>query len=120
MIDYDQPLVNLPHYIRLLLVEEICSRMDIISYCNSTMGLGLFHFKGSTYKGTCPFCRQKKVFALNKMLGIYTCPSCKKVSDFFNLLSWSKSCDLNNALAFLSRHLEKAEYGFIATAGGKE
>lgn len=113
MIDYDQPVVNLPHYIRLLLHEGICVSIDIISYCNENMGLELTHFKGHTYKGNCPFCRKKGVFTVEKTFGTYKCPECRKVSDFLHLLSWWKKCDLNDALAFLSKHLEEVEYGGV-------
>lgn len=118
MTDYDQPLVHLPHYLRLLLVEQICLNMDIIAYLNHNMGFKLVHEVGSHYKGKCPFCRQKEVFTLSKTFGTCTCKNCRKVSDFLDMLSYSNSWDLNQTLEFLSDYLEKAEYGFCAASGG--
>jgi len=114
-----QPQLNLPHYLRLLLLEKICEEMDITAYLNDALRLGLAPEKGSHYKGSCPICRQKEAFAISKKIGSCTCKNCKMISDFLDLLSYLKNYDLNQTLEFLSGCLEKAAYGICAAAGGR-
>jgi glutaredoxin len=111
--------ISLTPYIRALLLEEICSRMDIIEYCKQTFHLKLNHFKGSCYKGKCPFCRHKNVSLLSKKTGHFSCPHCKKVSDFLHIIAAYKDYDLNETLAYISDYLEKAEELELAHAGGE-
>jgi phage/plasmid primase-like uncharacterized protein len=110
--------ISLTSYMRALLLAEICRRMDIIEYCKQTFALKLNHFKGSVYKGNCPFCRQKDVFLLSKKTGRYSCTYCKYVSDFLHLVEISKNYNLNETLAYISEYLEKAEELEAAYTGG--
>jgi hypothetical protein len=110
--------ISLTSYMRTLLLEEICSRMNIIEYCNQAFGLKLHHFKGSCYKGKCPYCRQKNVSFLHGKTGHFSCPHCRKASDFFHLVGVFRNCDLNGSLAYISDYLEKAEELELACAGG--
>jgi phage/plasmid primase-like uncharacterized protein len=110
--------ISLTSYMRALLLDEICRRMDIIEYCKQTFAIKLNHFKGSAYKSNCPFCRQKDVFLLSKKTGRYSCTCCKHVSDFLDLVAFSKKYDLNDTLAYISEYLEKAEEPETAYTGG--
>ena len=101
--------ISLTSYINNILLAEICKRMDIIKYCNRNSDLNLHHFKGSCYKGRCPFCRQKNVCLLHGKTGHFSCPYCRKVSDFIHLVGVFRNCDLNESLTFISEYLEKAE-----------
>lgn len=118
MTDTTQNKITLPLFIRSLLLEEICRRIDIIRYCQSFYNLTFKKSIKHTFTGDCPFCSGSKSFAINNVTGKSYCMACKKEGDFLTLMSTKERIDLNSTLHRLSGYLEGAEERKKAYAGG--
>jgi len=110
--------IDLTPYMRTLLLDEICSRMNIIDYCNITLHSTLEQNIKDIFIGACPFCHDQDAFAINKATGKYICVNCNTEGDFFTLMSKKEGRDLNSTLQVLSGYLEESERQMPAYAGG--
>ena len=118
MIDINENKIILPRFIRKLLLEEICKRMDIIDYCDYWLHLTLKKSINHTYTGDCPYCSGQQSFILNSTTGKSYCMACRKEEDFLTLVSIKERSDLDGTLHMLSGYLENAEKHKKAYAGG--
>lgn len=100
---------DLPLYMRALLLAEICSRLDIITYCNYFLKLDLKHTTGTVYKGTCPWCSKKESLLINRINGTCTCVTCGIEADFFDIITKHWDFDLWFTLKLLAWQLKEAE-----------
>jgi Fe2+ or Zn2+ uptake regulation protein len=110
--------ITLTPYMRALLLDEICRRMNIISYCHSILDISLEQSIQNTFTGDCPFCSGHQSFVINKSTGKYFCINCRANEDFLALLVKKEGRDLNSTLQVLSGYLEKSEKQRPAYAGG--
>jgi DNA primase len=110
--------ITLSSYMRALLLEEICRRMDIIDYCKYTHNLLFKRCIKNTYTGDCPFCSGHQAFAINSTTGKIYCMACKQEGDFLVLMSKLENIDLNSTLNRLSGYLKGEEKRKKAYAGG--
>ena len=110
--------ISLTPYMRNLLLEEICKRMDIIDYCSCFYNFILKPGIKNTFTGSCSFCSGNQSFTINKATGKIFCCVCKREEDFLTLMSKKDGCDLNSTLQVLSGYLEKEEELRPAYAGG--
>jgi len=110
--------IRLTTYMRALLLEEICSRMDIISYCKYIYNLIFTKSTKHTFTGDCPFCSGYKSFVINSVTGKSYCMACRKEEDFLTFMSIKERIDLNSTLQRLSGYLEGAEKRKKACVGG--
>jgi hypothetical protein len=97
-----------PSCIRALLLKQVTSRMDIISYCNHFLHLELKQTNGIVYKGSCPWCGKKEVFFCHKTAGTCICESCETIADFFDIMTTHWKLDVSFALCLLARQIKKA------------
>ena len=111
-------MISLTSYMRDLLLEEICSRMDIIEYCKYFYHLTFTQSLKDTYTGDCPFCRARNSFAINKVTGKSYCLACGKERDFLALMSKRDGRDLNGTLQVLTGYLEAKKEAKPAYSGG--
>ena len=118
MTDTTQNKITLPFFIRSLLLEEICKRIDIIDYCDYWFHLTFKKSIKHTYTGDCPYCSGHQSFVINSTTGKSYCMACKKEGDFLTLMSTKENIDLNSTLHRLSGYLEGAEERKKAYAGG--
>ena len=118
MTDIIQNKITLSLYMRALLLEEICKRMDIISYCKFFYNLIFKKSIKDTFTGDCPFCSGHQSFAINSTTGKSYCMVCKKEEDFLTLMSIKERIDLNSTLHRLSGYLEGAEKRKAAAYAG--
>jgi hypothetical protein len=110
--------IDLTPYVRALLLDEICRRMNIINYCKCTLNITLEQTITDIFIGDCPFCHGQDAFAINKATGKYCCVNCDTEGDFFTLMSKTDGRDLNSTLQVLSGYLEKAEQSRRPYTGG--
>jgi phage/plasmid primase-like uncharacterized protein len=110
--------ITLTPYMRDLLLDEVCRRMDIIDYCNCSLHITLELNIKDIFIGECPFCNDRDSFAINKATGKYCCVNCDTEGDFFTLMSKKDGRDLDSTLQVLSGCLEKAERSRQPYAGG--
>jgi hypothetical protein len=110
--------VSLTPYMRALLLDEICRRMNIINYCSSILNITLEQNIKNTFIGACPFCNDCDAFVINKSTGKYLCVNCSTEGDFLSLMAKKEGRNLNSSLQVLSGYLEKAERSKRPYAGG--
>lgn len=96
-----------PSCIQALLLKQVTSRMDIISYCNYFLYLELKQTNGDIYKGTCPWCGKKEVFFCHIKAGTCICESCETIADFFDIMTAHWKLDVSFALHLLALQLKK-------------
>jgi len=118
MTDTTQNKITLPLFIRRLLLEEICKRIDIIDYCDYWFHLTFKKSIKHTYTGDCPYCSGHQSFVINSTTGKSYCMACRNEGDFLTLMSTKEEIDLNSTLHRLSGYLEGAEERKKAYAGG--
>lgn len=118
MTDITRNKITLPPFIRNLLLEEICKRIDIIDYCDYWYHLTFKKCIDHTYTGDCPYCSGYQSFVINSTTGKSYCMACKKEEDFLVLMSIKERIDLNSTLHRLSGYLEGTENRKKAYAGG--
>jgi phage/plasmid primase-like uncharacterized protein len=119
MTDYTQDKISLSPYMRSLLLEEICKRMDIINYCKFFYHLTFKKCTKHTFTGDCPYCSGRRAFAINSTTGKSYCTACRQESDFLTLMSTKENIGLNSTLNRLSGYLKSAEeHKKAARAGG--
>jgi hypothetical protein len=118
MTDTTRNKITLPLFIRSLLLEEICRRIDIIDYCDYWFHLTFKKCIKHTYTGDCPYCSGHQAFAINSTTGKSYCMACRNEGDFLTLMSTKENIDLNSTLHRLSGYLEGAEERKKAYAGG--
>jgi len=110
--------ITLSSYMRALLLEEICTRLDIIDYCKYFYHLTFKKCIKDTFTGDCPYCSGHQAFALNSVTGKSYCMACKQEGDFLTLMSTKENIDLNSTLNRLSGYLKGEEKRKKAYAGG--
>jgi DNA primase len=110
--------VILSPYMRGLLLEEICRRMDIIEYCKYVYNHTFKQSIKNTYTGDCPFCSGYQSFVINSTTGKSYCMSCGKEEDFLSLMSIKEKIDLNSTLNRLSGYIEADEKSKLVYSGG--
>jgi hypothetical protein len=118
MKDSTRDKVSLTPYMRALLLDEICRRMNIITYCSSILNITLEQNIKNTFIGACPFCHDCDAFVINESTGKYLCIHCSTAGDFLTLMSKKEGRNLNSSLKILSGYLEKAESSKRPYAGG--
>jgi hypothetical protein len=101
--------ITLTPYMRSLLLEEICARLNIIEYCEYFLKRPLTQSIQNTFTGNCPYCAGYMAFVINKSNGKYFCMSCKCEGDFLTLMCEKEHRDLNASLQVISGYLETAE-----------
>jgi hypothetical protein len=101
--------ITLTPYMRELLLEEICSRINIIEYCQYILNAPFTQSIQNTFSGGCPYCAGYQAFVINKATGKYFCISCRAEGDFFTLMCEKQCRDLNAALQVLTGCLKTAE-----------
>jgi hypothetical protein len=106
---------ELPHYMRALLLGEICNRLDIITYLNYFLKLDFKQTTGTVCKGTCPWCGETGSLLCSRINGTCCCESCGKKADFFDIITKHWGFDFSFTLKLLSLQLKKA--GEFAKAG---
>ena len=110
-------------YMRALLLEAICSRMDIIDYCKYFHHLTFKKSINHTYTGDCPYCSGHKSFCINSSTGKIYCMACKQEGDFLTLVSKQENINLDITLHRLSGYIEAVEKrkatAYAACTGGE-
>lgn len=114
----NQDNITLTPYMRSLLLDEICRRMNIIDYCHYILHITLEQSIKNTFTGDCPFCRGYQAFVINKSTGKYFCINCRVEGDFLTLMCKKDNNDLNSTLSVLSGYLKAEEKRNPAYAGG--
>jgi len=111
--------ITLSSYMRALLLEEICKRVNIIDYCKFFYHLTFKQRIKHTFTGDCPYCSGHQAFAINNTTGKSYCTACRQENDFLTLMSTKENIDLNSTLNRLSGYLKSAEeHKKAACAGG--
>lgn len=102
------PNTNFSLYMKNIFLKEVCSRLDIINYCNYFLNLELKQTNGTVYKGSCPWCGKKEVFFCHKTAGTCYCESCETIADFFDIITTHWNLDLSLLLNLLAWQLENS------------
>ena len=101
--------ITLTPYMRSLLLEEICKRLNIIEYCEYFLNAPFTQSIKNTFTGNCPYCAGYMAFVINKSNGKYFCMTCKCEGDFLTLMCEKERRDLNATLQVLTGYLKTAE-----------
>jgi hypothetical protein len=109
MNDQIEDQITLTPYLRALLMEEICSRIDIVEYYQFILDAPFTRGIRNTFEGACPFCKGNREFVINAHTGKYFCTTCGCEGDFLTLLNKTRHLTLDAALGFLSKDLKIAD-----------
>ena len=101
--------ITLTPYLRELLLEEICARLNIVEYYQFILNVPFTRGIRSTFEGGCPFCRASQAFVIHADTGKYFCTACRQEGDFLMLMSRKYNRDLNITLEALTVYLKMAD-----------
>jgi len=112
--------ITLTPYLRGMLLEEICSRLNIVEYYQFVLGNPFTRGIRNNFEGDCPFCFSIKTFVVDRGTGKYFCITCKSKGDFLTLLCEKEDRDLNAVLQVLTGYLKTADERQLEARYAKE
>ena len=101
--------ITLTPYLRDLLLEVICERLNIVEYYEYLLNAPFTRSIRNTYTGDCPFCGASRTFAVNKVTGEYYCLDCPQKGDIFKLMCEKERLTVNRAIEVFTGCLKVAE-----------
>ena len=105
--------IILNDFMRSLLLEALCSRMDLIEFFRQHLRIELSsQLPDRESNGTCPWCGSANdddtpTFFVNTKSGKCHCIQCNREDDFLSILCEKKNMQLHQALYYLTGCLEE-------------